>query len=56
LPDGLERRLREAVFQGKGIEKGSLEEAFGEAVVLWIERGKGQRLLNSTLLAISGGE
>lgn len=41
LPDGLERRLRKAVFQGKGMKKGNLEEAFSEAVVLWIESGKG---------------
>jgi hypothetical protein len=40
LPDDLERRLREAVFQRKGMKKGNIKEAVSEAIILWLERGE----------------
>lgn len=40
LPDDLEKRLREAVFQRKGLKKGNIKEAVSEAIILWLERGE----------------
>jgi len=40
LPDDLEKRLRDAVFQRKGMKRGNLKQAIHEAIILWIERGE----------------
>jgi len=40
LSDDLEKRLRETIFQRKGMKKGNITEAVSEAIILWIERGE----------------
>jgi hypothetical protein len=40
LPDDLEKQLRDAVFQRKGMKKGNLKKAINEAVILWIQVGE----------------
>jgi len=40
LPDDLEKKLREAVFQRKGLKRGNIKEAMSEAVILWINEGE----------------
>lgn len=39
LPDDLEKRLREAVYQRKGMKRGNLKSAINEAIILWIGAG-----------------
>jgi hypothetical protein len=41
IPDDLDRRLRVRVAQKYGGKKGALGEAIGEAVELWLQKGKG---------------
>ena len=43
LDDETEKRFREAVFRAKGMKKGNISEALGEAINQWIDAwGKDQ--------------
>lgn len=37
LDDKLEERFREAIFKSKGMKRGNMSEAFGEALEMWID-------------------
>jgi len=43
LPDELEQKFREEVFKSKGMKKGNITLAIGEAIQLWIESEKEKR-------------
>ena len=40
LPDSLEKKFREVVFEKFGMRKGNISKAFEEAIDDWIEKNK----------------
>ena len=43
LPDDLEEQFRTEVFKSKGMKKGNITEAIGEAISMWMESEKKKR-------------
>ena len=37
LPDDLDKKLRDKVFERKGMKKGNIKEAIVEAIMAWVE-------------------
>lgn len=55
LPDDLEERFREEIYKSKGMKKGNIKKAIGEAIILWIE-AEGEKRSKAAEKAWKGGK
>lgn len=43
LPDKLEEKFREEIFERKGMKKGNLSESAAEAIEMWLKKSRKEK-------------